>query len=98
MVCSDKEFVKYITDLETDHDLKNQQITAAKLMKLAEKKYKIMVLLEKWEAPTQVDEQIMALQAKISDMKQKFETKKKRKKDDDDKKPAPRKKNQNIYN
>ncbi|CAJ1950202.1 unnamed protein product [Cylindrotheca closterium] len=94
MVCSDKEFVKYITDLETDHDMENRPITAAKLMKLAEKKYKIMVSLEKWEAPTQVDEQIMALQAKISDMKQKLETKKKRKKDDDDRKPAPRKKNQ----
>ena len=64
-VCNDKEFVKYIGDLQTRHDMGTYPLTSAALMHYAEKKYKIMVTLKKWEAPSHVDDQLMALQAQV---------------------------------
>lgn len=77
--CRDREFVKFIRDIQTDHDMGKESVTASQLMQQAEKKYKILVTTQKWEAPTAVDEQLMALQAKIADMKSRYENKKKRK-------------------
>jgi len=67
-VCKDKEFNKFIRDLQTDHDMGTKKIDDMELMALAEKKYKIMKTLNKWEAPTMEDEKILALQAKLEKM------------------------------
>ena len=65
-VCNDKEFSKFIGDIQTDHDMGTKRVDANELMALAEKKYKIMKTLNKWEAPTHVEEKILALQAKLN--------------------------------
>ena len=64
-VCNDKEFSKFIGDIQTDHDMGTKRVDAMELMALAEKKYKIMKTLNKWEAPSHVEEKILALQAKL---------------------------------
>ena len=53
-VCKDEEFVKYICDLQTKHEMggRKQRLTSEVLMHQAEKKYKIVVTTKTWEAPT----------------------------------------------
>ena len=58
-VCKDEEFVKYIRDLQTKHEMGGhemggckQRLTSQVLMHQAEKKYKIMVTTTTWKAPT----------------------------------------------
>ena len=65
-VCNDKEFSKFIGDIQTDHDMGIKRVDANELMALAEKKFKIMKTLNKWEAPSHVEEKILALQAKLN--------------------------------
>jgi hypothetical protein len=65
-VCNDKEFSKFIGDIQTDHDMGTKRVDANELMALAEKKFKIMKTLNKWEAPSHVEEKILALQAKLN--------------------------------
>ena len=90
-VCHDKEFTKFIADVQTDHDMGTRRVDAAELMSLAEKKFKIMKTLQKWEAPTHVDDQIMAMQARIDSMQKRLD-KHKRKKGGDDQKDGEKKK------
>ena len=71
-VCNDKEFTKFIGDVQTDHDMGTKRVDDKELMALAEKKFKIMKTLQKWEAPTQMDDQIMALQAKLTKLQDKL--------------------------
>ena len=71
-VCNDKEFNKFISDIQTDHDMGNKRVDAAELMSMAEKKYKIMKTLNKWEAPSQTDERIMALEVELKKAEETF--------------------------
>jgi len=93
-VCNDKVFTKYIEDLQTSHDMGTNELTAQTLMQYAEKKFKIMKTLKKWEAPTQIDEEIMAMQVKMDRMQDKLNNVKKdgKRKADDRVKPTKPKK------
>ena len=71
-ICKDKEFNKFIRDLQTDHDMGTRKLDDMELMALAEKKYKIMKTLNKWEAPTLEDEKLLALQAKLEKVQDKL--------------------------
>jgi len=84
-VCADEKFIKYIEDLQNDHDDGTKPLTAPKLMLKAENKYKIMKTRETWEAPTAVDERIIALQATIQSMQNKLSNGKKKRKNDEGK-------------
>lgn len=64
-ICNDKEFSKFIGDIQTDHDMGTKRVDAMELMALAKKKLKIMKTLNKWEAPSHLEEKILALQAKL---------------------------------
>ena len=77
-VCKDEEFVKYIRDLQTKHEMggRKQRLTSEVLMHQAEKKYKIMVTTKTWEAPTPAQEQLIAMQTTLDQMKQKLKDKK----------------------
>ena len=96
-VCNDKEFTGYIKDLRTDHDMGTRVLNPKTLMYYAEKKFKIMVTTKTWEAPSQVDEEIMALQVRMEKMQEQLKkaeanrSKKKKGGGDDDKKDDSRK-------
>jgi len=86
-ICKDKEFNKFIRDLQTDHDMGTKKLDDMELMALAEKKYKIMKTLNKWEAPTLEDEKLLALQAKLEKVQDKLKKvgqRRKRLKDEED--------------
>ena len=91
-VCKDKEFNKFIRDLQTDHDMGTKKIDDMELMALAEKKYKIMKTLNKWEAPTLEDEKILALQAKLEKMQDNLKKASKRRKKLQEEQDGPNKK------
>ena len=70
--CTDKEFVKYIRDIQTDHEMSSKPISAKMLMSQAEKKYRILVTTKRWQAPTDTEEKLIALQAKLTSLQQKL--------------------------
>ena len=55
---------------------RKQRLTSQVLIHQAEKKYKIMVTTKTWEAPTPAQEQLIAMQATLNQMKQKLKDKK----------------------
>ena len=89
--CSDQTFVRYIADLQTKWE-DNEDLTAKELMSKAETKFRILKSKDIWEAPSEQEEKLIALEATISDMKKKIkssrskEGRKKGKKDPDQKK------------
>lgn len=85
-VCNDTEFVDFIKDIQTDHDMGTKRIDAKELMSLTEKKFKIMKTQNKWEAPSHQDEKIMALQARLDKVQVQLKKAGNNKQKDDDRK------------
>lgn len=73
--CSDSTFVRYISDIQTKWE-EGEDITAERLMERAANKYKIMKTKEIWNAPSAEQEKLVALEAKITSLKQKYDAKK----------------------
>jgi hypothetical protein len=65
---SDKQFVKYIDSKKNDYD-EGKDITSNQLMLLAANRYKTMKQDQEWNAPSQEQEQIIALQAEVKRLK-----------------------------
>ena len=66
-VSMDKMFRQYIQNKENDYD-EGIKITSDKLMMLAANKYKVIVDKGVWNAPSEEEEKIVALEAKIKKM------------------------------
>jgi hypothetical protein len=67
---SDKVFVAYIAKKEEDYD-EGHDLGYQALMHLALQKYKVLKEADKWNAPTEADEKIIALQAEVTKLKSK---------------------------
>lgn len=67
---SDKTFVAYIAKKEDDFD-EGRDIGHDVLMQLALQKYKVLKEAGKWNAPSDAEEKIIALQAEITKLKEK---------------------------
>jgi len=63
-VIKDKEFTKYINDKKNEYN-EGKDINPSQLMLLASNKFKTMKQDDEWNAPSEEQEQIMALQAQV---------------------------------
>ena len=75
--CSDKTFVKYIADKQADYE-EGKDLEPNELMVLAENKYKILKTKEIWEAPSEEEAKLIALEARFTELKKKMADKRKR--------------------
>jgi len=66
---TDKAFVEYIKEKESRMDDGSAEYTANELMVLAENKYKVLVERSEWEAPSEEQEQLVALRSELKDLK-----------------------------
>lgn len=67
---TDKTFVDYIARKEDEYNDGNpQRIDANRLMELAENKYKMLVEKDQWNAPTEEQQNILALTAELALLK-----------------------------
>lgn len=73
---TDKKFVEYIEEKESRHD-EGKDFTPTELMKLAGEKYKIMKDKHIWETPSKEQEDIAALETKVSSLEKKLSQSKK---------------------
>ena len=73
--CSDSTFVKYVADIQTKWE-DGEEMTPERLMERVSNKYKIMKTKEVWNAPSAEQKKLVALGAKISELKKKYEDKK----------------------
>jgi hypothetical protein len=73
---SDNAFCDYIKNLENGHEDGTKRLTLSSLMQLAANKYKNLVQLKKWNAPTAQDEKFLALSTTVAKLSQ--ETKKRK--------------------
>jgi len=87
--CSDKNFVDYIRRKQERYD-EGDELTATMLMNLADTKFKQLKDKEIWEAPSPEEEKLIALEAKVQALKQKFAGK--RRQSGNDESPSPAKK------
>ena len=62
--CSDRSFVTYISKKQDEYD-EGEHVTPDQLMVLADNKYKNLWLKNKWNAPSDQEEKILALEAKL---------------------------------
>ena len=67
----DREFVRYITQKESDYEERSIELTPAKLMVQAQNKYKTLVEKGEWCASSDEADQIVALKTQIDEMKKK---------------------------
>jgi len=65
---SDEKFVEYIQAKEDDYDDGDATITATHLMEIAVNKYRTRLQANTWKAPTEAEEKIIALEAKLQMM------------------------------
>jgi hypothetical protein len=65
---SDKEFIRYIKDKETDYE-DGEDVTASELMSKAKNRYKTMMQNGEWNSPTEDEAKIIALQAEMKAFK-----------------------------
>jgi hypothetical protein len=65
---SDEKFVEYIQSKEDDYDDGDDTITATHLMELAVNKYRTRIQANTWKTPTEAEEKIIALEAKLQQM------------------------------
>ena len=72
----DTEFQRYIMQKESNYEEGDINLTAERLMMLAENKYKTLVDKKQWRTPTADKEQIVALQSQLNSLKQKRPPKK----------------------
>lgn len=75
--CSDKNFVRYIADRQTEWE-DGKEMTPTQLMEKAANKYKILKTKELWEAPSAEEEKLLALEARFAELKKKFANKRKK--------------------
>ena len=68
LACSDKKFVEHIEKLKDDCK-EGANIEHKLLMTKAQQKHKTRVLANAWNAPTEEQEEIIALQAEVKEMK-----------------------------
>ena len=73
--CSDSTFVRYIADIQTKWE-EGEDVTYQKLMERAANKYKIMKTKKVWEALSAEQEKLIALQAQLTSINKKYESKK----------------------
>jgi len=73
--CSDSTFVKYVADIQTKWE-DGEDLTLEKLMGRIFNKYKIMKTKEVQNAPSAEQNKLVALEAKISELKKRYENKK----------------------
>jgi hypothetical protein len=67
----DEDFLTYIKNKESDYHEGTTDMTAERLMLLANNKFKLLVDIGKWNAPSASEEKIIALEAKLAAMKNK---------------------------
>ena len=67
--CTDKEFKDYIKRIKDEYNEGRIELDYKQLMDKAEVKYKSLVQDGKWNAPSEEQEQIVALQAQIATLK-----------------------------
>jgi cell fate (sporulation/competence/biofilm development) regulator YmcA (YheA/YmcA/DUF963 family) len=65
----DQRFIQYIETQINAYD-EEESLHLCKLMKLAQKKYRVLVNEKKWAAPTQADEKIAVLEAQLAKYKE----------------------------
>ena len=70
LAASDKVFVKYISGKMEKYE-EGKDIPPDKLMQLADNKYRLMKEKQTWEAPSEEEEKILALQAELNLLKKK---------------------------
>ena len=68
LAASDKAFVKYINE-KMDRYEEGEEITADKLMQLADNKYRLLKERDEWDAPSAEEEKLLALQTEIEKLK-----------------------------
>ena len=68
LAASDKTFVKYINE-KMDRYEEGEEITANKLMQLADNKYRLLKERDEWDAPSAEEEKLLALQTEIEKLK-----------------------------
>jgi hypothetical protein len=90
---SDEKFVEYIQSKEDDYDDGNATITATHLMEIALNKYQTRLQANTWKAPTEAEEKIIALEAKLQTM---MKQQKKLKKSADKKRTSPHQKTNQL--
>ena len=70
--CLDKTFVRYIAGKEEKYE-EGEPMDPKKLMHLADTKFKTLMEKETWDAPSPEEEKIIALQAKLDNLKKRIE-------------------------
>ena len=61
----DKQFLRYIEQKESDYEEGILELTPTKLMLLAENKFKTLKEKSQWQAPSEEEEKIVALEAEV---------------------------------
>ena len=69
MACTDKKFVEYIEKCKDNYE-EGENITYQSLMAKAERKYQARMLNGEWNVPTQEQEEIIALKARLASWNQ----------------------------
>lgn len=70
LTVKDQRFLKYIEDKQCNYE-EGQSITPNQLMNWAKTRYDILQQKGLWEAPSKEEQQILALQSQVSDLKKK---------------------------
>jgi len=65
----DREFIRYMTQKESDFEEGTIELNAAKLMLLAENKFKTLTEKGEWQAPSAEEEKIVALRTELEALK-----------------------------
>ena len=68
LAASDKVFVRYINDKKDKYE-EGKELSADKLMQLADNKFRLLKEREEWDAPSPEEEKIMALEAAVDKLK-----------------------------
>ena len=68
LAASDKIFVKYITE-KMDRYEEGEEMSADRLMQLADNKYRLLKERDEWDAPSAEEEKLLALQAEVEKLK-----------------------------
>ena len=69
--CSDKTFVRYISDKQAEYE-EGRNFDPVELMVMAETKYKILKTKDIWEAPSDEETKLIALEARFAELKKKL--------------------------
>ena len=81
LAASDKVFVRYINDKKDKYE-EGKEVSADKLMQLADNKFRLLKERKEWDAPSPEEEKIMALEAAGEKLKKRKSNPKKKDKQD----------------